>query len=280
MVFFNMEPIQAIVLGIIQGLTEFLPVSSSGHLVLFQNLFGFKEPELLLDISLHVGTLIAVCIVFFKEIRAILEALVRLPGLIQTAGGLKPVFNDNEDVRIALLILVGSIPTAILGFLFHKISNQIFGTVWIVGVMLMVTGTLLWFTRQLSSEGRSLLQVSMKDALIVGVIQGLAVLPGISRSGSTISVALLLGVDREVSGRYSFLLSIPAILGAMLLGLDSSITQNSVSGGMILLGTLTAGIVGYAALKVLLRIIKQGQLYWFAPYCWLLGVGVLIWNWL
>ncbi|MFC1811325.1 undecaprenyl-diphosphate phosphatase [Thermodesulfobacteriota bacterium] len=275
-----MEPIQAITLGIIQGLTEFLPVSSSGHLVLLQNLFGFKEPELLLDISLHVGTLIAVCIVFFKEIRAILGALVRLPGLIRIAGGLRPVFNDNEDVRIAVLILVGSIPTAILGFLFHKISNQIFGTVWIVGVMLMVTGTLLWLTRQLRSEGRPLLQVSMKDALIVGVIQGLAVLPGISRSGSTISVALLLGVDREVSGRYSFLLSIPAILGAMLLGFDSSITHNSVSGGIILLGTFFAGIVGYAALKILLHIIKQGQLYWFAPYCWLLGVGALIWNWL
>ena len=275
-----MEPIQAIILGIVQGLTEFLPVSSSGHLVLFQNLFGFKEPELLFDISLHVGTLIAVCIVFFKEIRAILVALVRLPGLIRIAGGLRPVFNDNEDVRIALLIVVGSIPTAILGFLFHKISNQIFGAVWIVGVMLIVTGTLLWLTRQLRSEGRPLLQVSMKDALIVGVVQGLAVLPGISRSGSTISIALLLGVDREVSGRYSFLLSIPAILGALLLGFDSSIAETSISGGMVLLGTFSAGIVGYAALKVLLHIIKQGQLYWFAPYCWLLGVGALIWSWL
>ena len=280
MVLISMEPFQAIILGIVQGLTEFLPVSSSGHLVLFQNLFGFKEPELLFDISLHVGTLIAVCIVFFKEIRAILGALVRLPGLIRTAGGLRPVFNDNEDVRIAFLILLGSIPTAILGFLFHKISNQIFGAVWIVGVMLIVTGTLLWLTRKLRLEGRSLLQVSMKDALIVGVVQGLAILPGISRSGSTISVALLLGVDREVSGRYSFLLSIPAILGALFLGLNSPITRNSVSGGMILLGTFSAGIVGYAALKVLLHIIKRGQLYWFAPYCWLLGVGALIWNWL
>lgn len=275
-----MEPFQVVILGIIQGLTEFLPVSSSGHLVMFQNLFGFKEPELLLDICLHVGTLIAVCIVFFKEISAILAALVRLPALIRTAGGLRPVFNDNEDVRIAFLIVVGSIPTAILGFLFHKISNQIFGAVWIVGVMLIVTGTLLWLTRQLRLEGRSLLRVSMKDALIVGVAQGLAVLPGMSRSGSTISVALLLGLDREVSGRYSFLLSIPAILGALLLGFDSSITRNSVSGGMIFLGTFSAGIVGYAALKVLLRIIKQGQLYWFAPYCWLLGIGALIWNWL
>ena len=275
-----MEPFQVVILGIIQGLTEFLPVSSSGHLVMFQNLFGFKEPELLLDICLHVGTLIAVCIVFFKEISAILAALVRLPALIWTAGGLRPVFNDNEDVRIAFLIVVGSIPTAILGFLFHKISNQIFGAVWIVGVMLIVTGTLLWLTRQLRLEGRSLLRVSMKDALIVGVAQGLAVLPGMSRSGSTISVALLLGLDREVSGRYSFLLSIPAILGALLLGFDSSITRNSVSGGMIFLGTFSAGIVGYAALKVLLRIIKQGQLYWFAPYCWLLGIGALIWNWL
>lgn len=273
-----MDPFQAAILGIIQGLTEFLPVSSSGHLVLLQNLFGFKEPELLFDISLHVGTLIAVCLVFFREIRAVLGALIRLPGLIQATGGLKPVFNDNEDVRIAALIALGSVPTAILGFLFHKISNQIFGSVGIVGAMLMVTGTLLWLTRPLRSEGRSILQVSIKDALIIGVSQGLAILPGISRSGATISVALMLGVDREVSGRYSFLLSIPAILGALLLSLDSSISQTSISGEMILLGTFFAGIVGYGALKALLYVVKQGRLHWFAPYCWLLGVGALIWN--
>ncbi len=273
-----MESLQSVMLGIIQGLTEFLPVSSSGHLVLLQNLFGIREPELLFDISLHLGTLLAVFIVFYKEILRILQTLLRLPALIKSSGNLKSVFADNEEIRIFALILIGSIPTAILGILFHKIADQIFGAVWIVGVMLLVTGTLLWFTRQMSDEGRPLIKVSIRDALIIGLIQGMAIMPGISRSGATISMALFLGMNREVAGRYSFLLSIPAILGALILGLNSTIIQTDIPGKTILLGTVIAGIVGYIALKVLLRMVKQGHLYYFAPYCWLLGAATLIWS--
>lgn len=273
-----MGPFQAVILGIIQGLTEFLPVSSSGHLVLFQNLFGLKEPELLFDISLHVGTLLAICIVFFNELRSIFLMLMRLPELIRASGGLQPVFADNEEFRIAVLIVIGSIPTAIIGFILHKSADYLFGTVWIVGLMLIATGMLLWFTRRLPVEGRLLSQVSGKDALAIGLVQGVAIIPGISRSGSTIAVALFLGVNRELAGRYSFLLSIPAILGALVLDFGSSLHQTSISGTTILLGTATAGIVGFAALKLLLRIVKQGQLYCFAPYCWFAGATALIWN--
>ncbi|MBA3019229.1 MAG: undecaprenyl-diphosphate phosphatase [Proteobacteria bacterium] len=273
-----MESLQSVMLGIIQGLTEFLPVSSSGHLVLLQNLFGITEPELLFDISLHVGSLMAIFIVFYQEIRNILQALLHLPALIKSSGNFKSLFADNEEIRISALILVGSIPTAILGILFHKIVDQIFGSVWIVGVMLLVTGTLLWFTRQMSVEGRPLIKVSIRDVLIIGLMQGIAIMPGISRSGSTISIALFLGINREIAGRYSFLLSIPAILGAMILGLDSTIIQTNIPVKIILLGTLTAGIVGYIALKILLRLVKQGRLYYFAPYCWLLGAATLIWS--
>jgi len=273
-----MESLQSVMLGIIQGLTEFLPVSSSGHLVLLQNLFGIREPELLFDISLHLGTLLAVFIVFYKEILRILQTLLRLPALIKSSGNLKSVFADNEEIRIFALILIGSIPTAILGILFHKIADQIFGAVWIVGVMLLVTGTLLWFTRQMSDEGRPLIKVSIRDALMIGLIQGMAIMPGISRSGATITMALFLGMNREVAGRYSFLLSIPAILGALILGLNSTIIQTDIPGKTILLGTVIAGIVGYIALKVLLRMVKQGHLYYFAPYCWLLGAATLIWS--
>ena len=273
-----MESLQSVMLGIIQGLTEFLPVSSSGHLVLLQNLFGITEPELLFDISLHVGSLMAIFIVFYQEIRNILQALLHLPALIKSSGNFKSLFADNEEIRISALILVGSIPTAILGILFHKIVDQIFGSVWIVGVMLLVTGTLLWFTRQMSVEGRPLIKVSIRDVLIIGLMQGIAIMPGISRSGSTISIALFLGINREIAGRYSFLLSIPAILGAMILGLDSTIIQTNIPVKIILLGTLTAGIVGYIALKILLRLVKQGRLHYFAPYCWLLGAVTLIWS--
>ncbi len=273
-----MESLQSVMLGIIQGLTEFLPVSSSGHLVLLQNLFGIREPELLFDISLHVGTLIAIFIVFFQEIRNILLTLLRLPALIKSSGNLKSVFADNEEIRIAALIIIGSIPTAILGILFHKIVDQIFGSVWIVGGMLLVTGTLLWFTRQRSIEGRPLIKVRIRDALMIGLMQGMAIMPGISRSGSTISIALFLGINREIAGRYSFLLSIPAILGALILGLDSTTIQTDIPIKTILLGTVFAIIIGYISLKILLRLVKQGHLHYFAPYCWVLGAATLIWS--
>ena len=273
-----METAQVILLGIIQGLTEFLPVSSSGHLVLLQNLFGFSEPELLLDISLHIGTLFAVCIVFSKEIRSILLTVLRIPGLIRSSEGISSLIAENEQVKILVLIIAGSIPTAILGLFFRKIADQIFGNVCIVGIMLLLTGTLLWFTRQAGLRNRNLKQVAIKDALIIGLAQGIAILPGISRSGSTISTALFLGVNREVAGRYSFLLSIPAILGALIMGIDFSSVNESISAEMILMGTVAAGIVGYLALRVLLQVVKRGQMHCFAPYCWLIGVAAVVWN--
>jgi len=165
-----------------------------------------------------------------------------------------------------------------LGILFHKVADQIFGAVWIVGIMLVVTGSFLWFTRYLNPAGRPISRFTAKDALVIGLTQGLAILPGISRSGSTISVALFMGIDREVAGRYSFLLSIPAILGALILGFDSSIDHTSISAKVILMGTISAAIIGYLSLKILLHIVKSGKLYYFAPYCWLLGFAALIYN--
>ena len=267
---------QAILLGILQGLTEFLPVSSSGHLVLLQRLFGIHEPELLFDISLHIGTLAATCTVFRREIGSILSTLIRLPALIKGAGGFGTLFKENEDIRIAVLIVAGSVPTAILGVLFHEIADRIFSAVRIVGAMLLVTGTLLLLTRWCGFKSRPLKQVSTKDALIIGTVQGLAILPGISRSGSTISTALFLNIDRDVAGKYSFLLSIPAMLGALIMGLNSEIIHNSVAGSRILMGSVAAACVGFIALKFLLHVVKKGRLYMFAPYCWILGIISLV----
>ena len=275
-----MELLKVIVLAVVQGLTEFLPISSSGHLVLMQNLFGMHEPELLLDICLHVGTLISVIIVFRSEIGNILITLARLPALVRRAGGLRPLLTENETVRITALILVGSVPTAILGILFREVADRLFGAIWIVGAMLLVTGCLLWLTRWVGKEGRTVQAMQAKDALAIGLTQGLAILPGISRSGSTIAIALFLGIDREVAGRYSFLLSIPAILGALLIGLDPSLTHTTVPATVLLIGVGTAGAVGYAALRILLKMVKKGRLYYFAPYCWVLGLAALIWHWL
>jgi undecaprenyl-diphosphatase len=226
-----------------------------------------------------VGTLVAVLLVFYREILHILATLTRLPSLMRTAGGAKALYGADADVRLCVLIVIGSVPTAILGLLFKAGAEHLFGAVWVVGLMLLVTGTLLWGTRYVAPTGRELLKTRTSDALIIGVVQGLAIIPGISRSGSTIATALFLGIDREVAGRYSFLLSIPAILGALVLGLDAEEMQTTIPLEMIVLGTLISAIVGYLALKLLLGLVRRGQLSWFAPYCWVLGVIALVLGW-
>lgn len=270
-----MNWIEAVVLGVVQGLTEFLPVSSSGHLVLFQHLFGLVEPELLFDISVHVGTLMAVLVVFYRDILQMLGALVQLPRLVRSAGGWGALFASHPEIRLAAMIVVGCVPTALLGIFFAKIAEQLFGTVWLVGAALLITGTFLWFTQRQKTTGRPIRQMRLKDALVIGLVQGLAIVPGISRSGATISAALYLGVDRDLAGRFSFLLAIPAILGALVLGLDSEAFHTDLSIGTIVLGSLTAAIVGYLALVVLLKMVRKGQLHRFSPYCWLVGLSAI-----
>lgn len=271
-----MNPFEAILLGAVQGLTEFLPISSSGHLVLFQHLLGFRQPEILFDVCLHVGTLAAICVVFFKEIKQMLITLLNLPARSRAAGGLKKLYMTDEAVRMAALICLGSLPTALLGLLFHQFVDRLFASVAMVGVMLLVTGCLLWLTRRLDQPGRPLMGLTIKDALLVGLVQGLAILPGISRSGATISAALFAGVDRETAGRYSFLLSIPAILGALVLEADASISQATIPPEIMLIGAIVAAGIGYAALKILLFVVNRGKLHRFAPYCWLVGATALL----
>ncbi len=275
-----METLYAIALGIIQGLTEFLPVSSSGHLVLLQNLFGLTEPELLLNIWLHVGTLMAVLVVFFREILSILTTLMHFPHLYRKHKGLRAMFRENHDVRLAGLIIFGSIPTGILGVLFHEMADRIFSSVQLVGIMLLTTGTFLWLTRWTNIHGRPLNRMKVSDSLIVGLAQGIAILPGISRSGATISAALFLGIDRDLAGRFSFLLCIPAIAGALTLSLNSSAASSTIPVAGIFAGTVAAGLTGYVALKILLKLVRKGRLYYFSPYCWLLGVVSLGWHYL
>jgi len=268
--------IEAVILGVVQGLTEFLPVSSSGHLVLFQHLFGLTEPELLFDICVHVGTLVAVIAVFHRDIRELLKTLVTAPGLIRSAGGIRSLFNTHPEFRLMVMIVLGCIPTALLGVMFAKMAEQLFGTIWLVGVALLITGTFLWFTRYREATGRTVKAMGLKDAFTIGLVQGLAIVPGISRSGATISTALYLGVDRELAGRFSFLLAIPAILGALVLGLDGEMFQTSLPVGKILVGSLVSAAVGYGALVVLLKMVRKGQLHHFAGYCWLAGIGAIL----
>ncbi len=261
-----MTNLQAVILGAIQGLTEFLPVSSSGHLVLCQQFFGLKQEELFFDISVHMGTLVAVMIFFRKEIFAIFNSLfLYIKGFKQK--GAKP----DENVKLAFLIITGSVPTAIIGLIFKDMADTIFASILLVGCSLIVTGSFLWAVKQIKSEGRGIDDFSFFKSFIIGTIQGLAILPGISRSGSTIAAGLFLGLKREMAARYSFLLSIPAILGAEILSLSDMGSKVSFDNAVIY-GTITSFVVGYCSLILLMYIVNKGRIHIFAPYCWILGI--------
>ena len=182
---------QAVILGLIQGITEWLPVSSSGHLVIFQHLFGLQIP-VFFDVLLHVGTLAVVFVVFWRDILEIIKAILKLDF-------------KSEYGRLFIFILLGSIPTALIGLIFHEILVSFFSNLLVVAIGLIITGTLLFFCeRKLGKK-----ELTEKDSLLIGLVQGLAIIPGISRSGSTIGTGLLLGIDRDKVTRFSFLLSIP-----------------------------------------------------------------------
>lgn len=253
----------AIFLGIVQGLTEFLPISSSGHLVFFQSLFGMKEPQLFFDVMLHFGTLLAVVIYFRRDIGGIIR------GIGSTVTGKR---KNEEGTRLFFLILVASIPTGLMGILFKDWFESLFSKPNIVGGMLLITGSILWLTRWVKREGGSLEKMRWIDAILIGVVQGVAIIPGISRSGATISMGLFCGLNRELAGRFSFLLSIPAILGAMLLELwkvDSMPELQAVS-----IGTAMAFLAGFLSLAFLMKVIQMGKIYNFSYYCW--GIGVVM----
>jgi len=275
-----MEPMQAVILGAVQGLTEFFPVSSSGHLVVFQQMMGIKEPVLLFDISVHVGTLAAIVVYFFNDIISILKSL--LLSLSDRMKGQAAHFTDSEtaDINMAWMIVAGSVPTAVIGFGLQMMSDVLFSSLIIVGASLLLTGMILLGTRWVNQKSVPEMKLSVKQALLIGTVQGIAVIPGISRSGSTISAGLFLGVNQDVAIRYSFLLSIPAILGALVLQL---ITGGPEAGGgsvgVLASGLVSSFVVGYIALSLLVKMVQKGHLYVFAPYCILLGGIVLFAGW-
>ena len=269
-----MDTTTSILLGIIQGLTEFLPVSSSGHLVLFQNLFGFREPELLFDAGLHLGTLFAVCLYFRADLKKMIQETWRFvtdPAQGRTRpGGLAAA----PHALLSLWVLVGTVPTALIGLTFRSTFEGFFGSLPVVGAMLLCTGTLLVIPRFLVGRGFGRDRVGLGAALAVGIAQGLAITPGLSRSGTTIVCGLVWGLQREVAARFSFLLAIPAITGALLLQL-TDIESGNVGLLPWVSGFLASSLVGLLALKILMGMVRRGNLFYFAPYCWALGLAVL-----
>ena len=272
-----MNFLKAIILGLVQGLTEFLPVSSSGHLVLGQHLFGFREPEILFDVILHMGTLVAVILVFYREIWSLLLEFFRLPKTLTQDGGAKTAWRERPFFRLMLLIIVGLIPTGLMGVLLKDVFESLFASTLAVGIALLITGCVLFLTSRAPASGRDISGFKTRDALAVGIAQGLAITPGISRSGMTISTGLFLGLDRELAAKYSFLLSVPAILGALILEIKDGLS-GSFGPAELAAGFIAALVSGYLALVLLLRLVRKGRLHYFAYYCWCIGLAALVWS--
>jgi len=255
--------IEAIILGAVQGITEFLPVSSSGHLVLLQKIFGISEPALLFDVMLHVGTLFAVFIVLWKDIFKILK---------------------NPIQRLTGFLIIATIPIVIIAIIFKDFIEHTFHSGKYIGFFFLIAATALLISEILSKrEGktRNESEMTWKDALIIGVLQGIAILPGISRSGLTISGGLSRKLDREFAARFAFLMSIPAVLGALVFQLKSVIKGNALSSVdtaflPIVLGTVTAFIVAVFSVRLMLKIVKEKSLIGFAIYVAILGAIALV----
>lgn len=270
--------LQALILGIVQGLTEFLPVSSSGHLVLAQIWLGeqflFMKEAVAFDLVLHVGTLLPVLYFYRADLQKIVAALARdLPWRQPRHVG--AWLADDEHRWLALLVVVGTVPTALMGVLLKDTFESLFHDPVPVCAALILTGFLLMSTRFFEqATPRPRLTVGM--ALLIGLAQGFAITPGISRSGTTIAVGLLLGVGRDQAARFSFLLSIPAILGACVLVLKDGLALPQHGWSALAVGFVSSMIVGYMALSMLVALVKRGGLYRFAYYLWPVALLALI----
>lgn len=252
-----MDWLTVVVLSIVQGITEWLPVSSSGHLAIIQTIFKLNVP-VFFDILLHLGSMLAVIFIFREDIIKMIVAVLKLDF-------------KSEEGKLALFIIAAMIPTAIIGFAFKSLFESFFTNLLAVGIGLLITGTFLFICERFSNKK----ELKLKDALIIGAVQGIAIIPGISRSGSTIGTGLLLGIDKEKAARFSFLLAIPAIIGATIFDFSAA-TIASVGLQFAMAGIIISALVSFFAIKWLLDIIKKQKFHWFALYCWLIGIAVIV----
>lgn len=283
-----MSLLQSVLMGLIQGLTEFLPVSSSGHLALFKILFNVNtDTGLLFDVMLHVGTLLAVCIVYYKDIihlvrefiGMVVDCIYNLTILIGKRGqGVYRHVIHNGYRKFVMLVIVSTIPTGILGFVASDLVTAASEILFVPGICLIITAVLLFICDHVPEGHKKPKQVSYANAFIIGICQGIATLPGISRSGTTITACTLSGFDRKFAVKYSFIMSIPAILGAMVLQLKDigSAAIDTSQIGIYVIGMLIAAVVGYICIKAMLMIVKKRKFTYFSIYCLIVGAISII----
>lgn len=290
-----MSLLESIILGFIQGVTEFLPVSSSGHLAIFKNFFGLQEAGITFDILLHVGTLVAVFICFWKDIW---ELIVNGVGIIvdicknigvffvNKLNGKKPGFTLKQYNKIistpyrryVMLIIIATIPTGIMGVLLKDLIETVSMTLIVPGICLLMTSVILLIADNVKDGRENEENVSYKKAGFVGICQGFATLPGISRSGTTITACLLTGMDRAFAVKFSFIVSIPAILGAAVLDVPDMFKETLSAGEIVnsIVGTVVAAVVGYVCIKTMLNVVRKKKFKGFAVYCAIMGLVAVI----
>lgn len=261
-----MEIIDAIILGLIQGLTEFLPVSSSGHLEILSHFLGVNpETNLTFSMMLHGGTVLSTIVVFRKELLRLITQFFK--------------FKMNPETIFVLKIFISFIPIVIVGLTLKDELESLFGgSLIVVGAMLIVTAILLWFTYRAKSNNR---EISYRDAFIIGIAQSLAVMPGLSRSGSTISTGLILGVKREEISKFSFLMVLIPIIGMNFLEIatgEFSGDAASIGAIPLIIGFMTSFLSGLFACKTMIALVNRGKLYWFSIYCVIVGLSVIIYS--
>jgi undecaprenyl-diphosphatase len=269
----------SIVLGAIQGVAEFLPISSSGHLSLFQHFFGLANPEetLFFDVLLHLGTLIAVFIYYWRDIVELIQEFFRLVGCVVSKKKREQVGRLSPSGRMILMIIVATLPLFVILPIKDKVES-LYGNTIFIGIALLVTGFLLFWSDRMGRGRKTARSATMLDALLVGVGQAIAVVPGLSRSGTSISVGLMRGFRRTFAVRFSFLMSIPAVLGANILSIVDAV-QTGIEVSEIpvyIVGTIVAAVAGYFAIRMVNNLAGRGKFGAFAYYCWGVGAAAVI----
>lgn len=267
---------QAAILGIVQGLAEFLPISSSGHLALLQYFFGVEADSVLLfTVMMHVGTLVSVFIIYRKDIAALLVELGLTIKDICTGKG--PRINASPTRRMGFMIIVATIPTAIIGLLFEDFFESLYASIVSIALGLIFTGIILFIAERMGRNDKGPMEMKWRHAIFIGCMQGIAICPGVSRSGSTLFGGLMAGLKREFAVEFAFLISIPSILGSVILEAPDAFAEGADVSmiGPIAVGVILAAISGIVAIKAMIKVVSNKRLIGFTVYVWLVAAAVL-----
>lgn len=273
-----MSYIQALILGLVQGLAEFLPISSSGHLALLQNIFGIEEGVLFFTVMLHLGTLISLFIVYWKDIWELLKEFVLTIKDLVTFKGL--CLEGNDTRKLGVMIIVTTFVTGLIGIFFEDFFESLYSSCVAIGIGLIFTGLLMFVSEKIGRHNRGIDRMNYRNAIFIGLMQGVAICPGVSRSGSTLMGGLTCGFNRELAVKYAFLISIPTILGSFILELKEALGDglDTTLIGPTAVGVVVAAVSGLFAIKAMIKIVSKEKLKYFSYYVWAVGAFAIIYG--